>query len=335
MTTQVIYSKEFLKHDDPSHPENARRLEVILETIKRNSFEQYFTMIEPHPIDEETLAKVHSREMIAAVKKISERGGGWLDLDTYTTEESYDVARLAVGGVLQAAHNVIQDETDNAYALVRPPGHHAGPFRSTGFCLFNNEAIAANEIAGQGKKVLIFDHDIHHGDGTQQIFNDRKDIMYQSAHLHPHYPGTGAIHEIGEGDGSGYTINAPLQHGMGDKALTELLDEVFIPIAQQFKPDLVIFSAGYDSHHSDSLGGLQMTASVFGEAIRRFQQVQPKIVCSLEGGYTPAWLGKCVLSQLAALTHQEYNVVDDANEKGDVKPLINKIKSTLSSYWKL
>jgi acetoin utilization deacetylase AcuC-like enzyme len=254
-------------------------------------------------------------------------------MDTYVCECSYDIARLAAGGLVQVSKSVINGNADNAFALVRPPGHHATADKSMGFCLFNNVAIAANEISKLGKKVLIFDHDVHHGNGTQSIFYDRKDILYQSFHLSPHYPGTGDAQEIGTGQGLGYTINAPLTYGNGDKAVSILFDEIFLPIARQFKPDIILISAGFDSHHRDPLGGLKITSNFFGEMICRYQAIQPKIVCSLEGGYNLEWIGKCLVSQLGQLTFQPLKFKDCAEENKNVDDVVTDLKSALGSYW--
>jgi acetoin utilization deacetylase AcuC-like enzyme len=204
-----------------------------------------------------------------------------------------------------------------------------------GFCLFNNVALAADEIARHGKRVLIFDHDVHHGNGTQDIFYRRKDVLYQSFHLYPHYPGTGSIEEIGINHGGGYTVNAPLSHGNGDKAVSILMDEIFLPIARQFKPDIIFFSVGYDSHHHDNLGGLKLTSNFFGEMIAKFQEIQPRIVCTLEGGYNLNWLGKCLVSQLGQMTLQPVKFEDHAEEHTNVDDVVTILKSKLSSYWGL
>jgi len=335
MTTQIVYSEEFSKHDNITHPENAQRLIVMMNEIKKAPFYNKFDFVEPYLLQEETLISVHSRDMVQQIKNMSDFGETWIDPDTYVCKSDYETARLAAGGLLQVSKNVLNGNVDNAFALIRPPGHHATRNRSMGFCLFNNAAITANEIAKQGKRVLIFDHDVHHGNGTQEIFYERNDVMYQSLHLFPHYPGTGSIDEIGNGSGRGYTINAPLGYGDGDEAVSKLLEEIFLPIARQFKPGFIIFSSGYDSHHADILGGLRFTSNFFGEMISRFQKIQPKIVCTLEGGYNLQWIGKCLISQLGQLASHPIKLDDSAIGNPNVKPVIEKIKSELEPYWKL
>ena len=335
MTTQIVFSEEFSKHNNMSHPENASRLHVMMEEIKKAPFYKDVEFVKPEILPEKTLYEIHSERMIEQVKNISDEGGSWIDMDTYVCRLDYETARLAAGGLVKVCNNVMRGKADNAFALIRPPGHHATRDRSMGFCLFNNAAIAANELSKQGKKTLIFDFDVHHGNGTQDIFYDRKDVMYQSTHLSPHYPGTGDIDEIGIGDGEGYTINAPLSYGNGNNAVSKVLDEVFLPVAKQFNPDFIIISSGYDSHHFDPLGGLRFTSDFFGEMTARFQKIQPKIVCTLEGGYNLQWIGKCLVSQLGQMTNNKVKFDDSADEYENVNDVINQIKNEIDSYWKI
>ena len=335
MTTQIVYSDEFHKHDSRGHPENAERLKVMMDVIQKSPIFKELEFIEPKILPEEILYDVHSEEMIEQIKEISSHGDYWIDPDTYVCKFDFATARLAAGGLVQLCENVIQEKADNAYALIRPPGHHATKNRSMGFCLFNNVAIAANELTKEDKKVLIFDPDVHHGNGTQDIFYDRKDVLYQSLHLSPHYPGTGDIQEIGIGGGEGYTINSPLKYGNGNKAATKILDEIFLPIAKQFAPDIIIMSVGYDSHHLDPLGGLKYTANFYGELIAKYQEIQPKIVCTLEGGYNLNWIGKCLLSQLGQMTGKKVEINDSSEENADVSSLLENLKIELKNYWEL
>lgn len=335
MTTQIVFSDEFNKHDTPDHPENADRLYVMLDALEQAPFYKQIQFVEPEMIPEKLLYEVHSKEMIERIKEISQHGDSWIDLDTYVSKDDYETARLAAGGVFLVCNNVMSGDAQNAYALVRPPGHHASAERSMGFCLFNNAGLAAHELTKKKKRILIFDHDVHHGNGTQSLFYQRSDVMYQSFHLSPHYPGTGDACETGEGDGKGYTINAPLDFGFGDEAVSELFDEIFIPVTRQFKPHLIIVSAGYDSHHSDRLGGLKLSANFFGEMIKRFQKIQPRIVITLEGGYNFQWIGKCFMSQLGQLMNQPFHFDDPVEGTGDITSIIKNMKKELGAYWDL
>ncbi len=335
MSTQIVFSEEFSKHNNKGHPENAERLNVMIKDIKKAPFYNEIEFIQPEILPENLLHEVHSERMIKQIKEMSTEYESWVDMDTYVCKSDFETARLAAGGLLNASTNVIKGKVDNAFALVRPPGHHATKNRSMGFCLFNNAAIAANELTKQGKKILIFDFDVHHGNGTQDIFYDRNDVMYQSFHLSPHYPGTGDINEIGFGKGEGFTVNIPVSYGNGDNAISKTLEEVFLPIAKQFKPDLIIFSSGYDSHHLDPLGGLRLTSHFYGEIISKFQKIQPKIVCTLEGGYNLSWIGKCLVSQLGQMIGKEVDFKDKTTEEENVNYVINEIKNEMKRFWKI
>ncbi|KAA0007575.1 MAG: histone deacetylase [Thermoplasmata archaeon] len=332
MVTEVVYSKKFLEHDQSTHPENAERLRVIIDEIHDSSIVDRLRMKEPSSISEEELFLVHSKEMVEYIRRLSETSG-WVDFDTYVCPGSFEIAKLAAGGVVGLAHDVLRGEVENGFALVRPPGHHATSTKSMGFCLFNNVALAANSVAGEGKRVLIFDHDVHHGNGTQEIFYKRDDVLYQSFHLSPHYPGTGSVDEIGEGDGRGFTINAPLPKGCGDETVTFLLDEVFLPIAEQFKPDLVIVSAGFDSHYLDQLGGLSLSADCFAEIIKKFKGVQSRILCSLEGGYNLKLLGRLVLTELEVLVGKKPSYSERVEETNNAKKVADEVKNKVKEYW--
>jgi len=335
MTTQVVYSEKFSRHNNMSHPENASRLHVMMQEIKNAPFYKDLDFIEPVILDETELIDVHTDRMIEQIKEMSISDESWIDMDTYVCRSDYETARLAAGGLVKACDNVLKGKADNAFGLIRPPGHHATKDRSMGFCLFNNAAIAANVLSKKGKKTLIYDFDVHHGNGTQDIFYDRKDVMYQSIHLSPHYPGTGHFDEIGIGGGKGYTVNCPLSYGNGNAAVSKVLEEVFLPIAKQFKPDFIIISSGYDSHYMDQLGGLRFTTDFFGEMTSKYQDIQPKIVCSLEGGYNLKLIGKCLVSQLGQMTNKTVRFDDSADEHININVVLNQIKNELSPYWKL
>lgn len=328
--TFVVYSDEFALHDSPGHPERAERIVFAMEFLRGMPFFDDLHIMLPAMIDEGHILRVHSKEMVERVRNTV----GWLDPDTYVTGDSYRIAKLAAGGLVKACNEVLRGNEDNGFAIVRPPGHHATKNRSMGFCLFNNAAIAADSIARQGKKVLIFDHDVHHGNGTCSIFYDRNDVLYQSIHLSPHYPGTGMVDEMGSGGGKGFTVNAPLSRGVGDDGVEKLLEEVMLPVAEQFSPDFIIISAGFDSHHSDELGGLSLTLDFYGKMVKKFSSVQSKIVCTLEGGYMLDVLGKGIAGEIGMLNNTPVHF-DDYSGGRDADDVVKKLKEELGGYWRL
>ena len=335
MTTQLVYSDQFLTHTTPGHPENAQRLTTIINTLKRSSLYQKIQMLPPTPLAESILREIHTPEMIELIKTLSNKTLSWIDPDTYVCKNDFEIATLAAGGLTQLCENILNNQATNGFALIRPPGHHATTSRSMGFCLFNNAALAAHTLTKKEKKILIVDIDCHHGNGTQQIFYTRNDVLYQSFHLSPHYPGTGEIQEIGLGEGLGYTQNAPLRHGNGDQAIQTLLKEIFLPTAKQFKPDFIIISSGYDSHHSDLLGGLTCTTNLYAYITQAYQKIQPKIACTLEGGYNLEWIGNCFIAQLGQLMNQPQTIDDKSKEHQSITPVIKALKKELGDYWSL
>ncbi|MFZ5470964.1 MAG: histone deacetylase, partial [Myxococcota bacterium] len=214
-----------------------------------------------------------------------------LDPDTAMSEKSYDTAVLAAGAAVQAVEEVLAGRASNAFALVRPPGHHAETARAMGFCLFNNVAIAAETARRVGAaRVLVLDWDVHHGNGTQAAFWKRRDVMYLSSHQFPFYPGTGAPFEIGEGEGEGYTVNCALPGGQGDADYGCVFHELFIPVAEAYRPELVLVSAGFDAHRADPLGGMRVTERGFAAMCSAVKDLadrvcQGRLVLVLEGGY--------------------------------------------------
>ncbi len=335
MVTQIAYSQEFAKHDNIGHPENSERTMVMMQDLKKTKLYNELEFIKFKKIPEKNLHRIHSNRMIKQIKDISSTKNSWVDLDTYVCKEDFNTARLAAGSLLNLCENVLKGDADNGFAIIRPPGHHATSHTSMGFCLFNNEALAADALSQKNKKILIIDPDVHHGNGIQDIFYNRADVMYQSIHLSPHFPGTGKIKEIGEEQGRGYNINAPLSHGYGEQAMMEILDDIMIPIGKQFKPDLTIIASGFDGHHTDPLGGLKFNANTFGKIIPKIQEITPKIVCAMEGGYNLDWIGKCLTSQISYMLDDPKQIKDEVKEKKDIKKIKKEIQENLASYWKI
>nr|HID14567.1 histone deacetylase [Anaerolineae bacterium] len=312
MDTAYVYDPIYLKHDLPSHPENARRLKRILSTLEEEGILARLRSLEPRPATVEELQRVHTPEHIERVQRKAQTGGGYLDPDTYVCSRSFDAALMAAGGVVRAVEVVLAGEIDNAFALVRPPGHHATATRAMGFCLFNNVAVAARAALAESKvrRVFIADFDVHHGNGTQDAFASDPAVFYFSTHQYPHYPGTGHWSETGHGAGEGTVLNVPLPPGVGDAGYAQVFSELVWPLAERFRPGLILVSAGYDAHWSDPLA--QMNLSLTGYAWLEQELVRMagrlcsgRIVFTLEGGYQLDVLACGVLNAFYAMLGED------------------------------
>ncbi|MQY67189.1 MAG: histone deacetylase, partial [Dehalococcoidia bacterium] len=261
MATGYVYHPIYLKHDTGQHVEVAARLEAITSCLEESGLKSELTPIEPRPASIDEIALVHQRNYIKEIEEKAAGGGGWLDADTVMSADSYQAALYAAGGVIRAVEAVMGGEVANAFALVRPPGHHATSGQAMGFCLFNNIAIAAEYALKKYKleRILIIDFDVHHGNGTQRTFYDNPRVMYVSTHEYPFYPGTGDINETGSGEGRGTNLNVPLPAGCGDGEYLEVFEQVIAPAARRFNPRLILVSTGYDGHWADPLAMMQVS----------------------------------------------------------------------------
>lgn len=294
-------------HDFPGHPENQTRF-AHFKTILNSPIAEHMQLVEGSPASEELISTIHPPAYLKALQQASARGPGFVDYgDTYVTPDSYHAACSAVGGSLEIVEAVIENHADSGFALVRPPGHHATATRAMGFCLLNNIAIAARFAQSRGlQKVMIVDFDVHHGNGTQDIFDFDPDVLYLSTHQAGIYPGTGRLNEIGQGDGAGSTINIPLPGKAGDEAFHSLQEQVMLPVAERFQPDILLVSAGFDAHWSDPLAGLQLSTSGFFQLGRGLVRIanahcEGRIIHFLEGGYDPEALADNVLAIMHSL----------------------------------
>ena len=292
----------------PWHPENRGRLDAALAGVERAGLGEATEWRTPREATLDELALAHAPEYVAAVEAFCEAGGGQLDPDTVATPGSWGTVRRAAGAVLDAVDALRAGECDVAFAAGRPPGHHAVRDRAMGFCLFNNAAVAAASIAAGGERVAIVDWDVHHGNGTQDIFYDDNDVLYVSTHESPLYPGTGQLRERGGINAPGVNVNLPFPAGTAGDTYRAAFDEVVTPIVERFAPDWLIISAGFDAHRADPLAGLQLTAADYADFARRLQALVPaqRLVVVLEGGYDPDALTHSVGATLSALVGGDY-----------------------------
>ena len=309
MATAFIYDPHFLDHETGFHPEAPRRLEVIRRALESDrGMWGRLEHVKPRPAADEDITRCHSAELIDLIREACERGDSMLDMDTIISRDSFDVARLAAGAGMTAVDQVVAGEVDTAFAAVRPPGHHARPDKAMGFCLFNNAAIAARyaQAVHDVERVLIIDWDVHHGNGTQEIFYTDPDVFYFSTHQYPYYPGTGARSETGDGEGVDTVLNVPLRTRTSAATHRRAFSDALADIEGRFVPDLIIISAGFDSRREDPLGGLllddpdfvEMTKEAMGVASRHGEG---RVVSLLEGGYNLDNLGRTVHDHIAAL----------------------------------
>ena len=307
----LLYDDLFLEHGDPHHPENRARLQAVVAHLKDPDAGALWDRC-AHPefaaATPEQIAWVHDPVYVADLTELCDGGGGYLDGDTFATEETDEAAALAAGAAIAATQQVLLGKLTQAFCLVRPPGHHARRHIGMGFCFFNNIALAAECALRQGHRdrVAIIDWDVHHGNGTQEAFYTRREALYVSLHQSPFYPGTGGLDEIGAEAGLGTTINLPLPMGTGADLYERAFDETIIPMLDLYEPELILVSAGYDAHYADTLGRMLLTHAGFYRMTRRLMDAaerhcRGRMVFALEGGYNLDALGGGVAATLGAL----------------------------------
>ncbi len=308
--TGFLYDARFLDHDTgPDHPERAARLSAIRDRLDAAGLLARLTPIPARPCEDRWLTAVHEPDYLRRAAAACAAGWPFLDsADTPVSAASFECARLAAGGVLAAAQAVMDGTVRNAFCAVRPPGHHALPGRAMGFCLLNHAAIAARCLLRQHglDRVLIVDWDVHHGNGTQAVFEADAAVLVVSVHQWPHYPGTGRADERGTGPGAGFTVNLPLPRGAGSVEYRRVFEERLIPAARAFRPDFVLVSAGFDALAGDPLGGMALAPPDFGDLTRLVrglaaEHARERLVLILEGGYRLDALAEAVEHTLRAL----------------------------------
>jgi acetoin utilization deacetylase AcuC-like enzyme len=288
----ILIAREFLKHmPGRGHPERPERLRVLLdlaETLDAGRFQ----LLSPRAASRSEIELCHDPKYVELVESTASLNQYALDGDTITSQDSFAVALLATGGFLTLLDSVAAGESSNAFAMVRPPGHHALRSRAMGFCLFNTIAVGAQYLktAHGAKRIAIVDWDVHHGNGTQETFYDDPSVLFVSTHQYPFYPGTGGVSEVGLNEGTGFTINIPLPAGCGDAEYLRVFRDVVTPAVERFEPEWILVSAGFDPHRQDPLAGMNVTEAGFSRMARAMLQLahvycSGKIAFLLEGGY--------------------------------------------------
>lgn len=299
-----IYDDIFLKHQAPyNHPETEQRLISILKALNNSNIKNDLISIDPFPADPIDIYTVHTKEY---VKRVLKTPPGYFNADTYWSENSLQSSLNAAGAVIQAINKCHSKEIKRAFCAVRPPGHHAEADHAMGFCIFNNVAIGARYAQKKGyKKILIVDFDVHHGNGTQNMFYNDDTVFYFSTHQYPHYPGTGSEHETGTGSGKGYTKNIPLPGGTGDKEYQKIYTKIMKNISEQFNPDLILVSAGYDLYEADPLANINVSKNGIKDIVKSILALKQNIpyIFVLEGGYNLTDIGDLVVITINELLY--------------------------------
>jgi acetoin utilization deacetylase AcuC-like enzyme len=334
VATRAVYVRHpsSLEHDTGGHPERAERIVAIEEQLAARDWLGY-ERIEAPPVELETLYAVHPPAYVGSIAGISERGGGMLDLDTVASARSFDAALHAAGGAVHACELLLRGDAGVAFCGLRPPGHHAERSRAMGFCLFNNIAVAAAHALARGiaRRILVLDWDVHHGNGTNDIFYASNAVLYVSIHQSPLYPGTGHLNENGAGEGEGYSVNLPVRPGSGHAEWLSLAQHVVAPIARSYEPDLLLVSAGYDAHRDDPLASCTLSDDSYAalaSVVRGLAtELGAPIGIVLEGGYDLGALARSVAATLAAALD------GDGTDAVAVAPVAAEAASHYARWW--
>jgi acetoin utilization deacetylase AcuC-like enzyme len=338
----LVHTDRFIEHQPPpGHPESPKRGDVMA-VVAREWRQRGGEVVAPRAATLEQLTRIHHEQYVQQIAATAGRAMS-LDPDTYTSPASYEIARLAAGAAIEAVERTMANDGQSAFALVRPPGHHAERHRAMGFCLFNNAAVAAAHARASGaSRVAIVDYDVHHGNGTQHIFDDDPTVLYISTHQYPFYPGTGAADEIGRGAGRGFTVNLPLEVGAVDEDYRLSFEQIIIPVLEQFAPEVLLVSAGFDAHMRDPLAGMRLGTEAFGAMTSDLRRIAERycrggVVALTEGGYDLAALTQSIQTTIGALIDTGPPswpaAADVVPRRG--RAAVAAARKALGSHWKL
>jgi acetoin utilization deacetylase AcuC-like enzyme len=325
------------KHKMPGHVENPRRTAKAMALLRERGAQDQMMSVPVSPITSETLHQIHDPAYVARIKQIDEMGGGMWDFETYVVRGSDEAARMSAGAAIAVTRAVVSGQARNGISIMRPPGHHALPDKAMGFCLFANMALAARAAQAEMglERVLIIDWDVHHGNGTEAIFYDDPGVAFISLHQHPLWPGTGMVADVGAGAGAGYTMNIPMPPHTGDSGYLQAFDELIVPFACRFQPQLILISSGYDAHWRDPLSQMNVTSTGYVQLTRRARMLAEelcdgRLVVLLEGGYDLGAVSYGIWGTALALMGRDADAEDPfgpaPSPETDVSNLVNSLK---------
>ena len=341
MSVTIFTAPRFADHlTPPGHPERVERFEVM-QVVASEFRQQGGEVVEPRAATDEEIVRIHDRDYLSLMRETAGRAVA-LDPDTFTSPDTFEVARLAAGAAVSAVDHVLDGSHARACALVRPPGHHAERNRAMGFCFFNNIAIAAAHARARGlSRVAIVDYDVHHGNGTQWSFYADPSVLFVSSHQFPYYPGTGAASEIGTAEGKGFTVNLPLAAGAADADFELAYTRIAFPVLRQFQPELILISAGFDAYVDDPLGGMRVTAEYFGRLTALIAAVADeccdgRVIAISEGGYDLKGLADSLRAAIAALNGDSMSHVPaPAGDSSRGAATVETVTPHLHGYWQI